>query len=232
MPFPKSPYSPEFLTSVPRTITNERLQRYLLATNQNLANALILYEFNVLLSENMYGLLHGLEVAVRNSMNDALTKAYVTPEWYDHAPLSTYWKDQVSNAKDKVRTTTGDVAPGKIIAELTFGFWVDLISQPNHNILWMGKKLLKAFPNTNNKRNVIHRRLKDLQILRNRISHHERIVTSGQRIYTGYSELTLPQILECVEWVCPHMANWMKTRYRYPIAARVLDEVRATGVHL
>jgi hypothetical protein len=118
MPFPPSPYTPQFLASIERTVTSERLRRYLWATRQDVANALLLYEYNVALSEALYGLLHGLEVTVRNAMHHALAASYGTAAWYDRAPLSTYWSERIADAKRKAGATT----PGKVIAELTSAF--------------------------------------------------------------------------------------------------------------
>jgi hypothetical protein len=50
-----------------RTITLERLTRYLGAAGQNVSKALELYEYNVHLSEVLYGLLHGLGVAAQRA---------------------------------------------------------------------------------------------------------------------------------------------------------------------
>jgi hypothetical protein len=132
-------YSPSFLKSIERTITRERLKRYLRATGQDLPKALALYEQNVALSEALYGLLHWLEVAVRNAANDALSAGYTTPAWYDHVPFPPFWQAEVSKAKLKTAA-----ASGKVVAELTFGFWVELTSRPNQNILWLGHGLRNA----------------------------------------------------------------------------------------
>jgi hypothetical protein len=63
-------HPPDLLTEIERAISRERLKRYLAATAQNLEDAVSLYEQNVALSEMTFGLLHGLEVAIRNSMHD------------------------------------------------------------------------------------------------------------------------------------------------------------------
>ena len=109
MAFPPSPYNSQFLASIERTVTRERLRRYLRATRQNIPHALLLYKYNVALSEALYGLLHGLEVTVRNAVHRALTASYGAPTWYDCTPLSAYWKDELTRAKRRVGTTT----PGK-----------------------------------------------------------------------------------------------------------------------
>jgi hypothetical protein len=127
------PYSAVLLASIERTITKERLTRYLGATGQGISKALVLYEYNVQLSEVLYGLLHGLEVMVRNAAHHALTASYRTAAWYDAAPLSLYWQDLLAKAKAKPGAAG---KPGKVIAELTLGFWVELVSKPNHNRLF------------------------------------------------------------------------------------------------
>ena len=67
------PYSTQLLSSIGRTITIERLSRYLSATGRDVPKALERYEYNVQLSEVLYGILHGLEVSVRNAEHFART---------------------------------------------------------------------------------------------------------------------------------------------------------------
>jgi hypothetical protein len=220
-------YSPSFLKSIERTITRERLKRYLRATGQDLPKALALYEQNVALSEALYGLLHWLEVAVRNAANDALSAGYTTPAWYDHVPFPPFWQAEVSKAKLKTAA-----ASGKVVAELTFGFWVELTSRPNQNILWLGHGLRNAFPNATLPRDQIHARLKTIQRLRNRISHHERVLTSKNVLYAGFDFITPAQLVQCVEWTCVDTALWMKAQHRYSETGRLLSEVRAMNISL
>ncbi len=148
-------YTAQFLASIERTISRERLNRYLAATQQDIVKALEFYEYNVALSEALFGYLHGLEIAVRNAIHHELTSAYGTPHWYVHAPLSTYHKDKIKEAiQDAGQNTTA----GKVIAELTFSFWTGLIAQRYHGTLWV-PYLHRAFPNARKHRNYIHRRL-------------------------------------------------------------------------
>jgi hypothetical protein len=222
-------YRVEFLAGIERTISKDRLTRYLGATGQDVPRALQLYEYNVQLSEALYGLLHGLEVAVRNAEHHALSASYATASWYDTAPLSPYWQDELAKAKRKPGVRG---APGKIVAELTFGFWVELVAAQNHRLFWVNHRLHQAFPNARRHRKFIHERLKIIQLLRNRISHHEPVLTSRKTLYAGNDFITLPALLECVEWVCTETAAWMKTQFRYTDAERILEEVNASGISL
>lgn len=223
------PYSPQLLTSIERTITRGRLSRYLRATRQDLSRALELYEYNVQLSEVLHGVLHGLEVSIRNAEHQALTASYGSATWYDSAPLSPYWQDQLVKAKAKPGAAG---VPGKVVAELTFGFWVDLTSKPNNNILWLGRRLSTAFPNTTLRREVIHLRLKSVLRLRNRIMHHEPVLTSSRALYEGAGTISLPELLECVEWVCTDTAQWIRAQFRYSDAERILNLIAAMNIRL
>lgn len=238
------------MKSAERTITTERLSRYLRATKQNLSKAIELYELNVHLSEILYGLLHGLEVTIRNAEHLALSISFGTPFWYDrpatldfgqpqlgaagpswheHAALSPYWMDQIAAAKTKPGAAG---KPGEVVAELTFGFWVDLIQQNNHRSLWVGRRLHSAFPNAHRKRADIHDRLKTLQLLRNRISHQEPVLTSSNGVFNGTIVVTMNEIMECAEWVCLDTAAWMKTQFRLADAVKILGDVHQKGLVL
>jgi hypothetical protein len=117
-------HSPQLPRDIERAVSHERLRRYLAAASQNLSDALFLYEQNVALSEMTYGLMHGVEIAVRNAMHDHLSAHFNTWRWFDVAPLPPYSTDKVVAA---VRDAGGpNASPGKVVAELTFGFWTDL----------------------------------------------------------------------------------------------------------
>ncbi len=163
-------------------------------------------------------------------MHYTLTANYGVPDWYDHAPLSAYWQGKVNEAKAAPGV---GATPGKVIAELTFGFWVDLVKHNNHRALWVGKKLNKAFPNAGGltHRNI-HDRLKITQRLRNRISHHERVLTSGNTLYTGFDFLTLAELIEVADWICADTAGWIRTRFRFVDAQQILADVSTLGLPL
>jgi hypothetical protein len=162
-------------------------------------------------------------------MHHALTQGYSTTQWYDHAPLSTYDRDKVLGAKRRA----GQHAPaGKVVAELTFGFWVELTARSYHGDLWV-PYLYTAFPHGKLHRKHIHRRLQTVHRLRNRIAHHEPILTSRNCVYAGHQRhITLPELVECTEWICPDTARWLMHTSRYPQGDAILAKVGAMGVSL
>jgi hypothetical protein len=221
------PHPPNLLTEIERAVSRERLKRYLAATSQNLENAVSLYEQNVALSEMTFGLLHGLEVAIRNSMHDQLSAHFATPRWYTVAPLSAYSLDKVHAA---VRDAGGPTAsPGKVVAELMFGFWTDLAAQRYHWSLWQ-PCLSAAFPGVRLARPVIHRRLEDIRWLRNRVAHHEPILTSAGSLYAGHQRrISLEQLAGCGDWISPALGGWMRAYFRFGQAATIVNTVAASG---
>jgi hypothetical protein len=69
--------------------------------------------------------------------------------------------------------------------------------------------------------------------IRNRIAHHEPVLTARQTLYAG-SGILLPlnALTECAGWIGPELATWLATSYRYEMAASILDQLAASGIAL
>jgi hypothetical protein len=149
---PRKSYAIEFLADLDRTITRARISRYIAAAGTDLNMELELYELNIEVSEAMFGFLHGLEIAVRNSLHFVLSADIGTQDWYRHnlaLPFPAFPKlvftGPMQQMIQKARRSVGSNAPvGKLIAELTFGFWPFVLSGHFHN-LWSASAH-KAFP--------------------------------------------------------------------------------------
>lgn len=216
--------SSQALLDIERAVSRERLKRYMAATGTELSRAIALYEDNVALSEAVFGLLHIVEVAIRNSMHTALSIRCGTQRWYQSAavPLTQYGQDKIAAA---IRDAGGPSASaGKVVAELTFGFWSNLAARSYHWTLWQ-PCLHRAFPNARLSRPVIHARLESIRMLRNRIAHHEPVLTSRRALYVGSGQyLPLNDLLECAEWLDPELGLWLRSRFRYATASILLDQ--------
>ncbi len=222
-------------------MSRARLARYMTAAGGNTELALQLYEKNLALSEGLFGLLHGLEIAVRNSIHHVLSTDIGRSDWYvDGHPLPfsavrrLSFTGPMNGMIADARSNAGVRAPvGKVIAELTFGFWPNMITSRFEN-LWRAS-LYKAFPASGRPRAQVHWRLETIRRLRNRIAHHEAILTSRNEVYTGFIDqptMSLPAILECVTWVSPPTSEWLRTTTRYNQAIALLAEVAGSGVVL
>jgi hypothetical protein len=237
------PYAPQFLADFARTVSRVRLFRYLVAADQDFELALSLYEKNVLLSQAVFGFLHGLEVAVRNSIHHVLSqdlnkinwiKNHLQLPWPDPAPshldFTQPMLEMLTQAHRKIGTTA---SVGKLIAELNFGFWVDLIGA-RYDHIWRNS-LHKAFPHAHVPRKIVHWRLESIRHLRNRIAHHEPIITSTNTVCTGRfdeTHITLGALVECVNWVSPSTADWLTATTHIGQAEHILNSVAAMDLTL
>src|SRR5665213_2118050 len=155
-------------------MSRARLARYMTAAAGNTELALHLYEKNLALSEALFGLLHGLEIAVRNSIHHVLSTDIGRQDWYrDGHPLPfpavqrLSFTGPMNGMITDARSNAGGGAPvGKVIAELTFGFWPNMITS-RFEELWRAS-LHKAFPAARRPRAQIHWRLETIRRLRNR----------------------------------------------------------------
>jgi hypothetical protein len=171
------------LTQIVATLTHPRLSKYLRVTGNKVQQALRLYVINAKVSAAVMTDLHYIEVALRNKFDREL-KAKFGSEWFkdagflslvdgrSHAILLKAQKNAVKHLpKGKA------LPPGKVIAELTFGFWLQLTDAKLEHKLWV-PYLHKAFaPRKAPKRAVLNQKLEKLRQLRNRVAHHEPIFT-------------------------------------------------------
>ena len=67
-------------------LTENRLKKYLLFTNNNIKRSLELYDLNVKVSESFYTLLCYFEVFLRNFCNEKLIKE-IGENWFDNKIL-------------------------------------------------------------------------------------------------------------------------------------------------
>jgi hypothetical protein len=226
-------YNEQLFAKLERTISRERLRRYLQAGHQDMANALWLYETNVELSEALYGIVQGVEVALRNACHHELAGGYGTGQWYLVAPMSSYLQDKVQSA---IQKSGGPRAvPGQVMTELSLGFWVDLLASGSEKAFWI-PHLHRAFPfakGLHPLRPKVHQRFERLRWLRNRIAHHEPILTTRGSLYTGHGKfLTLDEVDECLRWICPDTARWLRARSRFYAAEDLLGQLTTGQIQL
>jgi hypothetical protein len=199
-----------------KALSRERLGRYVKAAKGDIAIALKLYEINIQISQVLHGVLHGYEIVLRNAMHDQLKAHFHQENWYDRAPLESTQLDMVTKAEQNCGGAVY-VPVGKVIAELSLGFWTGLTAARYEQSLWV-PCLRRAFPNVKLPRQRMHASLNDIKSLRNRIAHHERILTGNGKLYAGLhpnrrTELALPPetVPNCIGWICQDTADWIKT---------------------
>jgi hypothetical protein len=195
-------YTPEELERLKQLLSEERLGPYLDLAGNDLREAIRLYERNTSLSEALYGLLQGLEVPLRNSMHHVLSAGLAKEDWYDSVSWRVAQQEQVANAKDSLQKKAKPIAPGRMVAELTFGFWVGLTG-PKYSVDLWERHLYKAFPNAKLGRKQLNKRLESIRLLRNRVAHHEPILSRDL-------PKDVDRILETISWIDLDTERWVR----------------------
>lgn len=194
-------WSIERIAAVERFLTRERLSYYLTQSEGDIASAIGLYELNMKVSAVLYVPVQGLEVLLRNAMNEQL-RARFGPDWHDLSSLRLHYPQQADIGK-AVASIEGEVTNGAVVAELPLGFWAALLNTENDNEVWR-KALYLAFPHRpkGTERKSVHGAINSIRRLRNRIARHEKILHRDL-------EADHDRILEIAGWICTESQSWI-----------------------
>lgn len=190
-------------------------------TGGDLELALALYDWSTEVAGALHEDIGRVEVVFRNTLDQALVthgNALGWPTvWYQRPSL--FPGKHGRRATDEIRTARARAsrrgpaeAHGKVIAELSFGFWRFLCSLPYLTSLWV-PALTQAFPNHPDAgdpravRHDVEDRIQRIHFLRNRIAHHEPIHQRDLRHDHA-------SILEVTGWICADTGLWLTTTSR------------------
>jgi hypothetical protein len=170
--------SPQLPGWMRKAMSEPRLGPYLLVSGGDAERAERLYYWNIEAAAALYGPLHFLEVCLRNALHDTLTAQYGRRDWWEVVHLVGHNRRQISKAAARVQGNVRLVGrvpiADDVVAELSFGFWVSLLSRHYDRFLWV-PALHRAFRDCRQTRRALHDGLLSLVLLRNRIMHHEPI---------------------------------------------------------
>ena len=203
-----------------RLITGDRLSSYLTASGGDLDRALALYDWNTRAAAAVLATSAMVEVVVRNALDVSLQRwadqRRGGSDWLDVAPLDTQGQTDIVKARDRATRRGRDhEAHGKVIAELSFGFWRYLVASRYLTALWI-PGAHTAFPvgsvDLRVRRAQVERRLQNLLLVRNRAAHHEPI--HRRDLARDYDDA-----VTIAGWVHPQAATWVQARSDLPQAA-------------
>lgn len=198
-----------------------RWQRYLKAGHGNTEHALKLYEWNLYLASSVMHDIAHFEVAIRNRYDQILSEKWDGQYHWLFDPNSPINKPLIRKRKGKEydinslnrsninsikrRIHHKDLDPGRIIAELPFGFWRHLTDAAHEKSLWVCY-LKYAFPKGTS-RKWIEESMQLINIVRNRASHHEPLFTPRR-----LDELTRSHaaILHLAELISNPLASYIR----------------------
>jgi len=208
------------------SLNDERLKRYKSNAESTKEDILNNYLWNIRLSKELYSLIALTEVTLRNHMNNAINSK-IREKWLlDKNFVKTFLKDkEIERYIDVYNdfSKKGTLTEGKLIAELSLGFWVNLFNKKYKVSLWHKKEIFETvFPyfdlKVHKRISYIYPKLKELQYIRNRISHHEAIFDSPKGLNNCYREFLLllgwlsPEIKEMAINVCKFEEVWRERR--------------------
>lgn len=203
-------YCDHSLEPLRRSVSSARLRRYLAFAKGDTAQALRLYMWNTALSEALYGPLQGLEITLRNKIHQCLYEVFGA-YWYDAPGLGLRHAQQqhIDRAKQALDFQGKPLEPDRVVAELSFGFWVGLFGPKYETQLWR-PHLRKLFVNSPAPflRKQAHAALDEIRLLRNRVAHHEPV------LHRGTSE-EHRLILDSIGWLCATTAEWVAHHSRF-----------------
>lgn len=178
-----------------RAISPDRLTTYQHAAAQAGQDVLDLYLWDRDTAAAALADIAILEVAMRNAMHTALAGIAGRPDWY---AVDIGLDDRSLKAITAAWSRLPDVqrTPGRVVAQLMFGFWRDLLerggsrgagplrTQANYDDLWR-QGLYRAFPGGRLEARAAGEQwtrtwtldvVKEVHALRNRAAHHEPLV--------------------------------------------------------
>lgn len=196
-------------TALRRTLSDERLRRYVIACDGDLDRALSLYERNLRLAEAFHTPLHCLEITLRNVIDDRMNAKYGRDWLRGSAPLEDDARLAIARADETLAHSSH--TEGAVVAELALGFWVGLLGPRYDATLWRAT-LHAGFRASGRglRRSVVHGRMNALRRFRNRVAHHEPIFDRGPVQIHG-------EILEAITWMCPLTAAWTADHSRFDL---------------
>ena len=211
--------------AIERIISAERLEPYLKHHSGNFKKAVAHYKINIEISESFYPLLSILEIGLRNNIDFQLKRKFNDDNWYENPEFikiaSRFQIDRVSEARNSILRGKKEITTGKVISELSFGFWTSLLDSKFEKTLWKNVRL--AFPNCPKnirKRKTMSSKFNGIRKLRNRIFHHES-VTWSIPVLKNYKN----EIVEGIDWLDKSLLIWSRDIFRFD---EVIDKRKDT----
>ena len=167
------------------------------------------YLDNLVFSKKAYIPLSILEISLKNSINELLTEK-LGENWLENKDFLTNDSlRKIEEAKKILYKRAELISKSKIIAELSFGFWVNLFKKPYEKKL-RTKDIQKIFTNLPPKkekiinREVIYKELNHIRNFRNRVFHYEKVINKDNynQIFDEIDEVLFyfdKELFDCVK---------------------------------
>jgi hypothetical protein len=204
-----------YVAELELVLSADRLSRYRKPGADDLS-MIVQYLWNVELCETLYQSLGALEMALRNAIHTEFTAVQGQANWFDVPRfLLANESRQVADAKRTIQNAHKPVSPGRVIAGLTFGFWVAVLSRA-YSQMWTANNqalVRRAFPHAPVGmlyRPRVHTHMNNVRLLRNRVFHFE-CVADDPDIVQKHEE-----VLDAIGWINPTWQLSTRAFDRFP----------------
>jgi len=169
----------------------QRFERYLAESGNRQLEACAKYRWNLRISEALMPCFHATEVILRNSIHRAMVERYLSHSipsksadewWFDvqirgNELLNSRDREEILRVSDKIVKRGKEVTAPRIVAKLSFGFWVNLLNDEYEKsvvrpLLGTTFRKLKTGHRT---QGWLRKTFGEILDLRNRAAHHEPI---------------------------------------------------------
>ena len=190
----------DFFKSLERSISSSRISTYK-SNGHTEIETIADYVLNAKISQNFYFLLQNLEVSLRNAIYDSFKKHYPNSDFFylfENNSFNRYKSKKEKHSRECWKMLCGvkyklkhmqTLSDGKIIAELNFGFWTELLISRDNKYTDMWRRIfLDVFPNYKIKSSIdqdktfIALKIDNIRNFRNRIFHYEPIYNQSDLI--------------------------------------------------
>ncbi len=139
------------------------------------------YFLNLKLAKKFYIPLSIVEISFRNSLNHFFNTKIGYDWLFRDDILQADAQRSITNAISILKQQNKNITQDNLIAELSFGFWVKLLTSAYNSFLRYND-LKKIFPNLPSKqdksinRHFIFVKLNSVRLFRNKVFHHDKII--------------------------------------------------------
>ncbi|MBQ9279724.1 MAG: Abi family protein [Bacteroidaceae bacterium] len=194
----------------------ERMRKYNYACSGNTKRAMTLYRYNLRLSQEMFTMISCFEVALRNKIdremrihfgNDWLRDSVMPSGILTHDHRTRGSKLIIEKAYNEL-VINNLYSHSKLLSEMEFGVWKYMFNNVQYRLY--GRHLLHIFPQKPKSslhcqydNTYVFNELHSINIIRNRIAHHEPIC------FNATSQIDTNQALSCYTRIMT-MFQWME----------------------
>ncbi|PSU40518.1 Abi family protein [Photobacterium phosphoreum] len=198
------------------SLSKERLNPYMSKVGNVHNRAFNLYLYNARIAKAFLFPLHILEVTLRNRIQGVLSTEYCS-SWHQDSKFRDLLQPQGRQSLDRAQQKARSDNIEDIIANSTFEFWTYLLHK-DYDDFW--RKHITALIGNSTTRGKLFDLIKNINLFRNRIAHHEPILDKSFKL--RYND-----ILEALKYLNPEVCDWVKAHST--IDATIKTEPSTTG---